>query len=63
MTIIFKFPKYDYLQYDNNFKKIVIFKIQNMTKKKPMSGGRVGAGKREKEKKEKTKKAISTQAR
>ena len=34
MTIIFKYPKYDYLQYDNNFKKIVIFKIQNMTQKK-----------------------------
>ena len=37
MTIIFNFPKYDYLQYDNNFKKNVIFKIQNMAqKKKPM---------------------------
>ena len=34
MTFIFKFSKYDYLQYDNNFKKIVIFKIQNMTNKK-----------------------------
>ena len=34
MTIIFIFPKYDYLKYDNNFKKIVIFKNQNITKKK-----------------------------
>ena len=33
MTIISKFAKYDDLQYDNNFKKIVIFKIQNMIKK------------------------------
>ena len=34
MTIIFKFSKYDYFQYDNNFKKIVILKNLNMTKKK-----------------------------
>ena len=33
MTIIFNFSKYDYLQYDNNFKKNIILKIQNMTKK------------------------------
>ena len=36
MTIIFNFPKYDYSQYDNNFKKIVILENKNMTKKKPM---------------------------
>ena len=43
MTIILKFflnfikkKKYDNLQYDNYFKKIVIFEFQNMTKKKPM---------------------------
>ena len=41
MTIILKFflnfikkKKYDNLQYDNYFKKIVIFEFQNMTKKK-----------------------------
>ena len=53
MTIILKFflnfikkKKYDNLQYDNYFKKIVIFEFQNMTKKKPMGGGREGIPRR-----------------
>ena len=34
MTIILKLSKYDNLQYDNYFEKIVIFEFLNMTKKK-----------------------------
>ena len=34
MTIILKIRKYDNLQYDNYFEKIVIFEFQNMTTKK-----------------------------
>ena len=34
MTIILKLSKYDNLQYDNYFEKIVIFAFLNMTKKK-----------------------------
>ena len=37
MTIILKLSKYDNLQYDNYFEKIVIFEFLNMTKKKPMA--------------------------
>ena len=33
MTIILKLSKYDNLQYDNYFEKIVIFEFLNMTKK------------------------------
>ena len=33
MTIFLKTVKYDYLQYDNFFEKIVIFVYINMTKK------------------------------
>ena len=44
MTIIFNFPKYDYSQYDNNFKKIVILENYNMTtKKRPMKSTRGSA--------------------
>ena len=34
MTIILNILKYDNLQYDNYFEKIVIFEFENMTKKK-----------------------------
>ena len=34
MTIFSKTVKYDYLQYDYFFEKIVIFVLKNMTKKK-----------------------------
>ena len=40
MTDILKLSKYDNLQYDNYFEKIVIFAFLNMTKKKPMTGPR-----------------------
>ena len=33
MTIILNILKYDNLQYDNYFEKIVIFEFENMTKK------------------------------
>ena len=36
MTIFLKTLKYDYIQYDYFFEKIVIFYKKNMTKKKPM---------------------------
>ena len=36
MTIILNILKYDNLQYDNYFEKIVIFEFENMTKKQPM---------------------------
>ena len=36
MTIFSEISKYDYLQYEYFFKKIVIFRRKNMTKKKPM---------------------------
>ena len=36
MTIILNILKYDNLQYDNYFEKIVIFEFENMTQKKPM---------------------------
>ena len=42
MTIILKLSKYDNLQYDNYFEKIVIFGFQNMTKKKTYGGTHAG---------------------
>ena len=39
MTIFLKMLKYDYMQYDYFFEKIVIFYEKNMTKKKPMVEG------------------------
>ena len=33
MTIILKIRKYDNLQYDNYFEKIVLFEFQNLKKK------------------------------
>ena len=34
MTIILNILKYDNLQYDNYFEKVVIFEFENMTQKK-----------------------------
>ena len=39
MTIFLKTLKYDYMQYDYFFEKIVIFSKKNMTKKKTYGGG------------------------
>ena len=39
MTIILNILKYDNLQYDNYFEKIVIFEFENTTQKKPMLKG------------------------
>ena len=36
MTIFLKMLKYDYMQYDYFFEKIVIYYEKSMTKKKPM---------------------------
>ena len=38
MTIILKIRKYDNLQYDNYFEKIVVFEFQNMINKQKTYG-------------------------